>query len=172
MTLTFTVVNLDMKFVNLIFIVPIVVLSASCQKEIDNTVDSNGKPYEGNLVKFKQGTGIGADTVYLITYDSLNRVYSITDSTHGDTLVASYDDSSRLLEITEKFGSAGSFHASYSYDPEGLKQIEYNFFNEDVRYVFEYVNGVVAKKAIILILELAARTSFMGTAPTKSMKGT
>jgi YD repeat-containing protein len=126
----------------LLFSAGLVVLY-SCKKDIGQP--SDGPTIGGLLVRIQQGTdpNIANDTVYHITYNSLNRIKAIIDSIGQDTLTAFYDTAGRLAGITETFGST----ALLSYDSAGrLTAIDYYLAGSREQYTFTYANGIVSRK--------------------------
>jgi hypothetical protein len=121
----------------------LVLLSASCKKHNDS---SNPGTTSGTLVRIQQGTDadITNDTVYLIKYNSANKIASIVDSLNLDTLTATYDATSgKLSSVNSTWG----IKATYIFDASGLlTQLSYTGGSDIERFTFEYTNGVISKK--------------------------
>ncbi len=136
-------------------LIPVILLLVSCQKDFrDSLPGRTVAPVQppaaakGNLVRMQQGAGTGSERTYLLTYDSLNRIRSVTDSAHHDTLNAGYNAAGKLMTITGKFSSSASPHASFTYGAGGLlMQVDYTIAGTDQRLVFEYNGTAISKKS-------------------------
>ncbi len=95
-----------------------IVLFISCQKDITGEIDGVSNTSSCNrLTRIVQGTtGVNnGDTVFLIKYDTLNRVAMVIDSIYKDTFTASYDASSKaLINVT-----AYDYNAFYTNNTAG-----------------------------------------------------
>lgn len=129
------------------FIFPVLMFLISCQKEFD-FFEETIKPSTGQLIRMQQGTG-KEDTVHLIIYDSAMRIKLIIDSTHHDTLEASYDLSGNLVGIIAKYPNPYSDRVSAVYDENGLL-LEYDYIAAGTheKLVFEYKDKIVAKQTV------------------------
>jgi len=115
----------------------------SCKK--DNGQKNDGPTISGLLVRIQQGTdpNIANDTVYHVTYNSLNRITAIIDSISHNTFTAFYDSAGQLAGITEAFGST----ALLSYDSAGkLTAVDCYWAGSHEQYAFTYTNDVVSRK--------------------------
>jgi len=120
----------------------LVLLITSCKKSNDSSTSS---PPTGALIRVQQGTdaNIAKDTVFLIKYNSANKIASITDSLLHDTLVAQYDAGNKLSSVH----STRNINATYTWDANGLlTQLNYTYGSDSERYTFEYTNGVMSRK--------------------------
>jgi hypothetical protein len=112
----------------------------SCKK--DSGPSNNPAGQNSQLVRIQQGVSADDDTVYLIKYDDKKRIASLVDSIYTDTLLPTYNSSDQVTEITERSPwSQGHLTANYNGSGQ-LTQIDYSFYGEVGRYVFEYSGGM------------------------------
>lgn len=123
-------------------------LMVSCQKEISEdlgTTPGTGTPGTSAgkqclLTKIVQGTGTTDDTVFLVKYDALNRIRTITIPEYDDSLVTTYTGSNKYPDLIED-GYGGGL--SFSYNNAGRPLVVAGGGN---KMEMEYVSDTVLSK--------------------------
>lgn len=118
----------------------------ACQKELSMDSQSSGPDQStgGQLVRIQQGTDpdLLEDTVYLLSYNSSNRLIRIVDSLYEDTLNIAYDATGNISKTAWTSGNK----SNYSYNAnQQIQEINYTIAGVTEKMTFEYVNGVISK---------------------------
>jgi hypothetical protein len=127
-------------------VIALLILFSSCKKNTNS--GTGGQTGTGILTRIQEGTdpNISNDTVYLLSYNSLNKISVILDSLYQDSLVATYDASGNLIEVDDN-GTYGLGSSSFTYNANNvLTEIDAVVAGEKDQYLFAYTNGVVSKK--------------------------
>ena len=120
-----------------LLVVALVISSPSCKK---SNSSSNGGTQGSTLIRIQQGIdpSIINDSVYLLRYDSKNRLSVIIDSINQDTLTATYNDAGQLTNIQETSAySSDNFAATYNGSGQ-LTEIDCSVAGQADQYVFTY----------------------------------
>jgi hypothetical protein len=144
-------------------IIPVSLLFGACKKDTPLTPNPQGST--GALVRIQEGTDpdITNDTVYLISYNSSNKIKALTDSINQDTLVPTYDNSGNLTSIAEVNSWGYGTNAAFTYDANNLLiQTSYNLAGSNEKYVFTYTNGVISKRSYYSDLGMGGAQNLQG----------
>ena len=118
----------------------------SCKKSGGS---NNGGSQGSTLVRIQQGVdpAIINDSVWLLKYDSKNRLSVVTDSINQDTLTATYNDAGLLTNIQENSAySNDQFAATYNSSGQ-LTEIDCSVAGQADQYVFTY-NGALPSRCV------------------------
>lgn len=134
------------------FILLCVVFSSgiiSCQKDLSfELVNIGGPPALAagdTLYRIQQGVSLNLDedTIFLLSYDTEQRLVQIVDSLAQDTLTITYDTDGNLLSGNWTSGVSVNF----KYSNKILEEIQTAVYGSNDEYVLEYVNGNVVKNS-------------------------
>ena len=132
-----------MKRANCLLVISVLVVAgASCKKSSGSA--NNGGSQGSNLVRIQQGVDptIANDSVYLLKYDSKNRLNIIIDSLNQDTLTATYNGTGQLTAIQETYGDG----LTATYNSSGqLTEIDDVIAGSQEQYVFTYSGPMPSK---------------------------
>jgi hypothetical protein len=120
----------------------LIMTATSCKKDSSNS--GGGGNQSSGLVRIQQGVdpAIINDSVYLLKYDSKNRITSVIDSIYQDTLIATYNANGQLSTIQEHNPYADD-QLSATYDGSGhLTEIDYILAGEMDQYAFTYTGSM------------------------------
>ncbi len=117
--------------------------------QIDSTIiDSDTSTLaisENNILRVVQGQGNANDTVYLLAYNNYNKVKSVVDSLHRDSLIGYYEADSTLqkIDLYTSYGASSPIeNYVLSYDNnQRITEVEYTVSGQHNRLVYLYANG-------------------------------
>ncbi|HXB94802.1 MAG TPA: hypothetical protein VNU70_06580 [Puia sp.] len=130
---------------NILFLVAFIAILtpfSSCKK---SSGPGGGSGSNGTLVRIQQGVSASDDSVYLIRYDTKNRISVLLDSINMDSLSAVYNSANQVTAI-EEASPYSDDNLSATYNGSGqLTEIDYSLFGELDKYVFEYTGSMPSK---------------------------
>lgn len=123
----------------------LIVATPACKKSGGSSGGSQGN----TLIRIQQGIdpSIINDSVYLLKYDSKNRLSVVIDSINQDTLTATYNDANQLTAIQESSAySSDQFAATFNSNGQ-LTEIDCTVAGQADQYVFTY-NGSMPSQCV------------------------